>query len=310
MSANRSFPFAATSTAQAAVAHAQSQQRAIAALALRAAITSSLMFAAMATTACSDNSTSPKARIEYGASQALGNGSARTFVAVDASGKPTSVGVALSEAALTNLPMTPNAPSPSAAMLTLALPTTAPATGFDHVMLDWNPQGHEPDNVYTHPHFDFHFYKVSAAEVMAIMPTDPQFATKAAALPAAQYVPSRYQAAHILGNVPAAAAVVPMMGLHWLDTASPELQPPPAGRTFTETFIYGSYNGKFIFLEPMITKAYLESLKNNTAMTRAIPTPAKVQDAGYYPSAYSIGYDAAAKEYRITLQELTYRQAQ
>ena len=49
-------------------------------------------------------------------------------------------------------------------------------------------------------------------------------------------------------------------------TAPPELQPPPAGKTFTETFIYGSWDGKFIFLEPMITKAYLESLKNTSGM--------------------------------------------
>lgn len=266
-------------------------------------------FAVLASVACSDESTSPAApRTVYGPAQNLGAGTARTYVTVDAAGKPVSVGVAMSEAALTNLPMTPNAPSPSAAMLQLALPTDAPSTGFNHVMIDWNPNGHEPDQVYTHPHFDFHFYKVEPSAVMAIMPTDPQYATKAASLPAAQYVPAGYVAAHLLANIPAAAATVPMMGLHWLSTSSPELQPPPNNHLFTETFIYGSWDGKFIFLEPMITKAYMESLKNTAGMSRSIGTPAQVASSGYYPSTYSIKYDATAKEYRIALDALTYRQ--
>jgi hypothetical protein len=275
----------------------------------RAAVGVLLATAVCLNTGCSDDTTSPTApRVAYGPSQNLGAGSARTYVAIDAAGKPVTVGVALSEAAMTNLPQTPNAPSPSAAMLNLALPSDAPSTGYDHVMVDWNPQGHEPDHVYTLPHFDFHFYQVDAATVMAIMPTDPQYAAKAAALPAAGFVPAGYAAASVLANIPAAAAAVPMMGLHWLDVASPELQPPPAGKTFTETFIYGSWDGKFIFLEPMITKAYLESLKNTNGMTRSIASPAQVAKAGYYPSKYSITYDATAKEYRIALEQLVYRQ--
>lgn len=276
----------------------------------RAVLAMSLTAVAVMNTGCSDDaSTSPNGpRTVYGVSQTLGNGTARTYVTLNAAGKPTSIGVALSEAALTNLPMTPNAPSPSAAMLQLALPTDAPVAGYNHVMLDWNPAGHEPDHVYTHPHFDFHFYNITPAQVMAMMPNDPQWAAKASALPAAQFVPAGYAAASVLAGIPAAQAAVPMMGLHWLDVSSPELQPPPAGKTFTETFIYGSYDGKFIFLEPMITKAYLESLKTTNGMSRNIGTPAQVATAGYYPTTYSIRYDSSAKEYRIALDSLAYRQ--
>ena len=175
-------------------------------------------------------------------------------------------------------------------------------------MVDWNPNGHEPDHVYTLPHFDFHFYQVTNAVVMAILPSDPQYAAKAASFPAAQFVPTGYVAASVLGGTTAAAATVPMMGLHWLDTSAPELQRPPAGKTFTETFIYGSYDGKFIFIEPMITKAYLESLKGTTGMQRNVAVAAQVASPGYYPSAYSIRYDATAKEYRIALENLRFRQ--
>lgn len=276
----------------------------------RGAATLVLSIAALVGAACSDDdATEPNlARTSYGVSQTLGGGIARTYVTLNAAGKPTSIGVALSEAAMTNLPMTPNAPSPSAAMLQLALPADAPVTGYDHIMVDWNPAGHEPDHVYTLPHFDFHFYNVPSAQVMAIMPTDPQYATKAAAFPATAFVPAGYKSASELSGTTPGAASVPMMGLHWLDVASPELQPPPAGKTFTETFIYGSWDGKFIFLEPMITKAYLESLKNTTGMSRAIGTAAQVATPGYYPSSYSIRYDATAKEYRIAMDSLKFRQ--
>ena len=45
---------------------------------------------------------------------------------------------------MTGLPQTPMPGMPSAAMLSLALPTEAAGTGYNHVMLDWNPAGHEP----------------------------------------------------------------------------------------------------------------------------------------------------------------------
>ena len=45
------------------------------------------------------------------------------------------------------------------------------------------------------------------------------------------------------------------MGLHWLDIGAPELN----GGEFRYTLYYGSWNGRIIFDEPMITKAVLES---------------------------------------------------
>ena len=46
--------------------------------------------------ACSGEATSPNSpRMVYGAGQTLGNGTARTYVALDASGKPVSIGVAI-----------------------------------------------------------------------------------------------------------------------------------------------------------------------------------------------------------------------
>lgn len=82
-------------------------------------------------------------------------------------------------------------------------------------------------------------------------------------------------------------------------------------KPFTTTFIYGSWKGKFTFLEPMITVAYLRT-KPDTLIS--IPTPITAGgagafgEAGWYPSAYRIVYDAQAKEYHIGLTSLAWRQ--
>jgi hypothetical protein len=276
----------------------------------RAATLALLVSFATGTSACSKESTSPRgSRLVYGVAQNLGDGTARTFVTLDATGRPTSLGVAIAETALNGLPATPMPGMPSAAMLSLSLPAEAASTGFNHVMLDWNPMGHEPEHVYTHPHFDFHFFQITPAQRDAIVPNNPDFATKAGVFPTAEYVPAGFAAASVLANIPPAAAAVPLMGMHWLDTSSPELQPPPNNHMFTRTFIYGSYDGRFIFAEPMITKAFIESAKTKEGgYSYQVSIPAKVAKTGSYPGAYSISYNAAAKEYRIALDGLVTKQ--
>ncbi|MCU0649428.1 MAG: DUF5602 domain-containing protein [Gemmatimonadaceae bacterium] len=268
-----------------------------------------VLLATASLVACDDDSTSPAAsRDVFSASQALGQGTARSFVTLDAGGTPIAVGVTISETAMATLPSQPMHGMPSAVMLTLPLPSEAAATGFDHVMLDWNPAGHEPDHVYTLPHFDFHFYQITSAERETIVPNNPAWGAKTAAFPSATFVPQGYIAVSELSGAPPAAAAVPFMGMHWLDRAAPEVQPPPAGKAFTTTLLYGSWDGRFIFIEPMITKAFIESVKGTAGVTYPVASAARVQKAGRYPTTYSIRHDASRKEYRITLDSLTARQ--
>jgi hypothetical protein len=252
---------------------------------------------ALSALACHDDTASPsRVAIAYGPTVSFGQGSARAWVKTDSIGAPTAIGVAMTEAALNGLPTTVSGPSPTALMGALALPAEAAGTGFDHVELGWNPNGHEPPQLYGVPHFDVHFYTVSTAAQMAIVPNDPLYATKAANLPAAALVPAGY----VPPPSPVAANAVPQMGVHWTDLKAPELN----GKPFTKTFIFGSWDGKFIFLEPMVSKAYLESWPDDT---QAIPQPAQWGAPGAYPTTYSVVYDAAAKEFRFTLGGLTKR---
>ena len=108
----------------------------------------------------------------FSPSQSLGDGSVKTYVTLNDSGQPTEVGVRLTPTALEGLP-------PSNTTLMLAIPDQAKGTAFDHVMLNWNPQGHEPLELFGRPHFDFHFDMVDMATIEAISPDDPEYAAKA-----------------------------------------------------------------------------------------------------------------------------------
>lgn len=226
----------------------------------------------------------------YGSQASLGNGSVRTFVRLDAEGNPTAVGVTLTEAALTGLP---DGGDHEENMTELDLPAEATHLPIDHVSVDWNPHGHEPPGIYEQPHFDFHFYLMTRAQRDAIDPTASDFGEKAGRAPAEAHIPAGY--------IPTPGAV-PRMGAHWIDPTSPELN----GETFTRTFIYGFWDGQMNFLEPMITEAFIESVKQapGQAVTFAIPQPQAFAKAGYYPTRYAVRYDAKEKVYQVALEEL------
>jgi len=223
----------------------------------------------------------------YGPVTTLGNGTARTYVSVDSRGVPVAVGVALSEGVMQGL-QTGHDHHENV----LSFPDEAGDTPFQHVTLGWNPAGHEPAGIYDLPHFDMHFYTVSDEDRRRMSPEDPQFQEKGERLPGPDYVPNGYVA---MPDV-----LVPMMGNHLLDPTSPELN----GNTFTETLIYGSYDGELIFIEPMITKVWLETRPEHT---EALKLPARYPSAGLWPTEWTARFDEATREYRIELGGLTKR---
>jgi Domain of unknown function (DUF5602) len=206
------------------------------------------------------------APIYKGVEQTLGDGKVFTWAKFSIDDKPTSVGFTLTKGALDNLPH---------GGIALVLNFPSEATGkipFDHIMLDYLHTGHEPTTVYDVAHFDMHFYMQSLADRKAIPPYSVAPA-KFDNLPADGFIPKPYI------RLPAG---VPEMGVHWANPTSPEL----AGTgKFTETFIYGSFDGKLTFMEPMVTYDFLKSSPN---LTKAIPTPTKFAKAGYFPMKYSI----------------------
>ena len=182
-------------------------------------------------------------------------------------------------------------------------------TPYQFVQLNWNPSGHEPTAIYGLPHFDFHFYTISKEEREAIVPADPDFAAKAASLPSAGFRPPFYVDNATAVSLPAALVTVPRMGLHWIDVRSPELQAAlgnPAGfQPFTRTYFIGSWGGRFIFGEPMITRAYLLTVRDRASdEVIPLPTAAHADPAGLYPTAYRIAYEPRSHEFLVGLTRL------
>jgi hypothetical protein len=246
--------------------------------------------------------------LRYGGSVELGKGEARTYVVADPqTGRPLEVGVALTEAALEGLPTTGEHGGNGHEHYTSSiLPLPAGhGTPYRFVELNWNPTGH--GGPYTAPHFDFHFYRITLEEHDAIDPTRADYAGQAAAFPAPAELPAGYVSSHVLMNLAPAQASVPKMGLHWLDTASPEL--PPRNRPFTATFIVGSWGGKVIFDEPMVTRAFILAQRDGgTAGTRIPVAPAaRYAPAGYYMDSYRVSFDRGTREYRVALTGLAWR---
>jgi hypothetical protein len=98
--------------------------------------------------------------------------------------------------------------------------------------------------------------------------------------------------------------VAPDMGNHLIDTTSPELRDPPV--KFTHTFIYGAYDGKITFYEPMITAEFLLS---NPDVCVPLKLPDAYEMAGYYPTQYCMRRVADEELYTISLEGFVHRVA-
>ena len=112
---------------------------------------------------------------------------------VDDNDAPVRVAVAIDDAAMNSLDTSGSGTSghDHENDLELKFHPKPSSTIFDHVGLDWNPHGHEPEQIYGKPHFDFHFYEISAEAVAAIPPYEVD-SVKFKNWPAADYFPPTY----------------------------------------------------------------------------------------------------------------------
>jgi hypothetical protein len=92
------------------------------------------------------------------------------------------------------------------------------------------------------------------------------------------------------------------MGNHLLDSQSPEIKD---SLPFTRTFIYGAYEGRLIFWEPMIT---LDFLQQTTDACMEIRQPESFQQAGYYPTQYCVRQDRQGVR-TVSLERFRYSEA-
>ena len=260
--------------------------------------------------------------IYYGAPVELGEGTIRTYLALDASGSPMELGVLMSADSFDGLPakhsttgrcfdMNENGRIDSSGEcegdyeFALALPSVAAGRvdiPFQWVAINWQVEGHIPPGVYDLPHFDFHFYVVSQESVQAIgVGPCGIFMDCGHFEQATQPVPAKYiHRQHV-----SVGAAVAAMGDHLIDSASHEFAKPP--QKFDHTWIFGAYDGRITFYEPMITREFMMSRPN---VCTAIKQPNAWQTAGYYPTRYCIRYHDRANKYTVSLEGFAYRNAE
>ncbi|UXR64491.1 DUF5602 domain-containing protein [Bdellovibrio bacteriovorus] len=222
----------------------------------------------------------------WGPPTALGGASVRSFVEASDTGEPLAIGVAFPREALQGL--SEHEPAEYA----VALPTVVSLPPYNHIVLNWMPHGHEPDSIYGKPHFDFHFYLISPEQRLAIscLGEDEVVCMQ---MPAQNQQPPFY-----VGG----PGGVPQMGWHWVDLRSPEYN----GQPFTSTFIYGFYAGKMNFLEPMITRDFIQA---TTAFESPVPMAEAVAETGFYPAKYTLEYNEEMGLHMITMRDLTKKEA-
>jgi len=233
-----------------------------------------------------------------GDTKPMGSGSVSSWMIVDENDNPVSVGVTFDADALKGL----QKPTDEGGMrlttfpdvvifeTVLNVPDKDGKTAFNHIAIDWNPMGHPPD-FYGNPHFDFHFY-MNTPEDRAKITCVGDDTLRVYKVPAPEYIPTDYMTAPLTGEGG--------MGVHYFDPNSSEFH-----HGFTKTMIYGFYDGIMVFIEPMITKAFLET-KPNTTETIKLPK-AYPKSNVYYPTAYTVKYDEASKQYTVSLDGMTLR---
>ncbi|MEU7552859.1 hypothetical protein AB0B01_10925 [Streptomyces sp. NPDC044571] len=255
----------------------------------------------------------------YGPAAGLGNGTIRAYSAYEG-GKPEELGISLTASALTGLPTSPTdgkhcfdadadgSRDPVHECVgghsrELALPaappaSTGPALPFQWALFNWNPYGHNPHGRYDVPHFDVHFYLVPQqvragirTGSCALLIACDQLAAAAKPVPDA-YLPAGYPA-----SSPQTAEGA--MGAH-LDS-----RPPTTGTLSGQTLIYGAYAGELVFIEPMLTKAFLERQRTAAGhrTCEPVPQPAAWRTPGWYPTRYCTAYRPDQGDYTVSLTD-------
>jgi hypothetical protein len=212
----------------------------------------------------------------------LGDGYARSWIRISHTDQPSEIGVEITAAAMSSLP------SMHAGLVLPLHKKAKQVTPFDHVSLDYQPNGHPPAGVFTVPHFDVHFYLISLEEQMAIPAVNPSTLPLFNLAPPTGYMPPSYSM----------GAPEPQMGTHWIP-------PPPTFVPFSRVMIYGTYNGSVKFIEPMVTVAHMMS----GGSTNSYLQPQKFERAGNYPTMYNVYTNSETGNYNITLSNFVARTA-
>ena len=211
-----------------------------------------------------------------------------SWAKVDARGRIIQAGVTIPYAAIENAPAGHRTGAFRADAVVDFPAEVQAATFLNHLGLFWEPEGHEPTGRYDVPHFDFHFFDIPAEEAAAI--DCMNLAQRDPKLTPAGWVPP----------VPPGADpkdfCVPLMGFHLVPES--EFNGPGVFKPgpFDKVMIGGEYEGRFTFLEPMITRAELERKRG---FSLPVPQPVKLGRETLYPTKFEVRFDKTKDAYEL-----------
>jgi hypothetical protein len=234
-----------------------------------------------------------KALVFKGPEVQYGEGKARSWIVVNKDGFPLEIGIELTSGALSNLSELTTGHEE-----TMVLPLHYKAkelTPFEHIGLNYQPEGHGP--VFWKEHFDFHFYTITNEERQAIPPydaLDQNIVNGYNLFPNMTKMPADYL------KFPFQGGAYPKMGKHWVPANWATGYNP-----FTHVMILGSYNQKNNFIEPMITVDYILS---GEEFSGPYSQPLTFEESGNnYPTKYNIYHDNLTGNIYISLSDFVTR---
>ena len=234
-----------------------------------------------------------KSNVFKGPEVQYGEGKARSWIRVNKEGFPLEIGIELTLGTLSNLSELATGHEE-----TTVLPLHHKAkelTPFEHIGLNYQPEGHGP--VFWNEHFDFHFYTITNEERLAIPPYDPldqNIVDGYNLFPDMTKMPADYF------KFPFSGGAYPMMGKHWVPADWATGYDP-----FTHVMILGSYAQKNNFIEPMVTVEYLLS---GEEFSGPYSQPQTFEESGNnYPTTYNIYHDTRTGNIYITLSDFVTR---
>lgn len=234
-----------------------------------------------------------KLNIFKGPEVKYGLGKARSWISVNRDGFPVEIGIELTPKALNDLTLLEEGHE-----LSTVLPLHKKAkelTPFEHIGLNYQPQGHGP--VFWDEHIDFHFYTITNEERLAIPEYDPNNQSIVDAynsFPDMTKMPSDYF------KFPGQGGAYPKMGKHWVPQDWQTGYDP-----FTYVMILGSYAQKNNFIEPMITVDYLlseDEFSSNYSQPETFEEP-----GNNYPTKYNVFHDDKTGKIYISLSDFVKR---
>lgn len=213
----------------------------------------------------------------FGPVTTIGQGTVRSFLKFDEKGRPKIIGVVFSESALKHLPK-------QRQLIEVQIPQKIVQLPFDHISFGWGTGGEEAISIFADDYIAVHFNMISSEERNQIEKNDPL----SERLPEPSFIPVDF--------VPGIGSVA-RVGKQWSNKALLELH--KAERACA--MLMHSYNKKVVSFTPTFT---IDFLRKNRTSTYDLSLPEAFQQPGkFYPTQYSIAYDAGKKEYSVNLLE-------